>query len=196
MFVIDETAAQTAITVLSILKSISVIHGSGFAANEMPVETGWDTVHGLYYRAIDLSADKVRYRFFEGAASEVIRLMDANLTDYYRFAYIFGDLKSLKDSENPYLADAEETTRVTVGSIGHYSFDAWLKVSRRCKPRLYLFHYPEFYPNGQVIYELYQFFLFYKKALPLLQSELRALKKSKGLKRLPYIPKINERKAA
>jgi len=196
MVKIDEVAAHTAITILSILKSISTVRGNDFISGIMPVETGYDTVQELYYRAVDFSADVVRDRYFENAESEVIRLMDSRLTDYYRFAYIFGDLSNLPDNENHYLISANKNIDNTFGNIDHYSFDCWLKVSRRSKPRLYLFHYPEFYPNGQVIYELYQFMGYYMKALPLLQSELRALKKSKGIKKMPHIPKIHERRAA
>ncbi|MCL1866743.1 MAG: hypothetical protein FWF82_04970 [Oscillospiraceae bacterium] len=184
---IDSELSGYTITILSILKSISTLHPKEELDKLIPFDTDWDTVHYVYYNAIELCADRILGKYYEDYGNEVIGLERDEMTDYYRLAYKYGLLKGLSEKENPYLQDADRCINQTLGSISSYTFGYEILVNQRRKPRLMLLTSAEFYPNAEVIYELYAYFRFFRVMLPVLQSEVDSLEKNESPKKIKKV---------
>jgi len=189
---IDGDIAEKAVTIISILKSISTLFGKEFVEQYIPFEADWDTVHHMYYTAINLCTDKQRDLLLDDCGSFAVGLVRNEMTEYYSLAYRFSELKGLTDRENAYLWDSFKCFNDTFGRISHYSFGCKLCVNSRKKPRLVLIFSPEYYPNAEVIYNLYKFFGFFDKMLPLLQSELAEIERKTAVKKVPN-KKVNQK---
>jgi hypothetical protein len=159
--------------------------GKEKADEYMPFSADWDTVYYLYFEAIDLCCDRKFTRYFEDYGDEVTGLESDDMTEYFDLAYKFGKLKGLSEDENHYLTDSLQNYHDTICEISHYSFGCKLNYNNRRKPRLLLVCYPDYYVNAEVIYQLYQFFGYYKEMLPLLQSELREVESKLAIKEVP-----------
>lgn len=193
---IDGNVVQTAIISLSIIKSISTLFGTEYASQHMPIETGWDSVLELYLYAIQLCADKIYQRYNENDGTEITGIENGDMTEYFKLAYKYGELKGLSEKHNTFLTDANTAICNTLGDISHYSFDFCLHTSKRRKPRLFLLCFPDYYPNAEVIYQLYKFLGFFKDAIPLLESELKALEKADKPKKIRIKETQKRRKTA
>lgn len=176
---IDSDMAETAVIAISILKSISTMHGKESVAQFMPFEPSWDIVQDLFFTALQMSGNYIWGRYYEDDGCEVVALRSDDMTDYHRLAYRFGELSGLPQDENQYLNDSFRNLHNTLGAITSYSFGFRLQQNSRRKPKLMLIFTPEFYPNAEVIYQLYQLFGYYTEMLPVLQSEVRGTENSK-----------------
>ena len=192
---IDGDMVETAVIAISILKSISTRCGKEAVAKFMPIEPSWDTVQHLFYTSLEMCSDYIWGRYYEDDGCEVIALRNDDMTEYHSLAYRFGELSGFPHDENQYLNDSYRNLHNTLGTINSYCFGFRLQENSRRKPKLMLIFTPEFYPNSEVVYQLYRFFNFYTTMLPVLQSEVNAFEKQKAKKPIRK-PKKRRLKAA
>lgn len=72
----------------------------------------YDTIHMISFAVLELLFEVSANKFIDEEEYEMFSLSNMYLVDYYRLATKYGEIKGLKDSNNPYYVEAEEEARM------------------------------------------------------------------------------------